>query len=130
MLFPQTIFASRNTIYRQWWHLFSEVLEVGAAILHATIFEWLTDGKEHHKTQELWDRVSDEAVDTQQSSDTLLHIAMDQHGADSHANSHCIDCCTDCEIGCKDKQDCLKEAVETTAIAQDPCEYAEAYAAE
>lgn len=67
MLFPRTIFADRNTIYRQWFHLLSEVMEVGAAIL-----------------KQDWNHVADEAVDCQQSADTLLHIAMERHEADAY----------------------------------------------
>lgn len=67
MLFPRTIFADRNSIYRQWWHLFSEVIEVGCAIIKKD-----------------WNHVARELVDVQQSADTALHIVMDQHGADSY----------------------------------------------
>lgn len=66
MLFPRTIFADRNSIYRQYLHLVSEVIEVGIAILRRD-----------------WDHVADELVDVQQSADTGLHIVMDRHDADS-----------------------------------------------
>lgn len=71
LLFPRTVFAGRNTLARQWLHLLSEVLEVGAAMLRA----WLSGD---------WNHVADELVDVQQSADTALHIAMDRHGADSY----------------------------------------------
>lgn len=67
MLFPRTIFAGRNTIYRQYLHLVSEVIEVGIAILRRD-----------------WDHVAEELVDVQQSADTGLHIVMSRHGADSY----------------------------------------------
>lgn len=72
MLFPRTIFAERNSIYRQYLHLVSEVLEVGAAILKA---RFITGD---------WNPVARELVDVQGSADTGLHIVMDQHGADSY----------------------------------------------
>lgn len=71
MLFQRTVFADRNTLVRQWLHLLSEVLEVGAAMLRARL-----SGD--------WNHVADELVDVQQSADTALHIAMDRHGADSY----------------------------------------------
>lgn len=71
MLFPRTVFVDRNSIYRQWCHLFSEVIEVGSAILRAR----LTGD---------WNPVSRELVDVQQSADTGLRIAMEQHSADSY----------------------------------------------
>lgn len=71
MLFPRTVFADRNTLVRQWLHLLSEVLEVGAAMLQARL-----SGD--------WNHVADELVDVQQSADTGLHIARERHGADSY----------------------------------------------
>lgn len=71
MLFLRTKFADKNTIWQQYFHLVSEVFELGRAILAA-------------KFNGDWNHVADEAVDVQGSSDTLLHIAMEKHGADSH----------------------------------------------
>ena len=61
--FPPTRFVS-NSLWRQWWHLFSEVIEVGRALLVGNI---------QHAAQEAWD--------VKQSSETL-HRILSGLGAD------------------------------------------------
>lgn len=54
--FPLTRFVS-NTPWRQWWHLLSEVIEVGKALL---------SGDLQHAATEIWD--------VKQSSETMHRI--------------------------------------------------------
>lgn len=61
--FPATRFVS-NSLWRQWWHLLSEVLEIGRA---------LVTGNLQHAAAETWD--------VKQSSETLHRILSGQ-GAD------------------------------------------------
>ncbi len=61
--FPTTKFVS-NTLWRQWWHLLSEVLEIGKALLRRNI---------QHAAAEAWD--------VKQSSETL-HRILAGKGAD------------------------------------------------
>ena len=61
--FPATRFVS-NSLWRQWWHLFSEVLEVGWALLLGDL-QWAA--------RETWD--------AKQSSETMHRIQSGQ-GAD------------------------------------------------
>ena len=61
--FPATRFV-KNTLWRQWWHLLSEVIEIGRALLA---------GKLQHAAAETWD--------AKQSSETL-HRILAGKGAD------------------------------------------------
>lgn len=61
--FPRTRFI-RNTLWRQWWHLLSEVLEVGLALLKGDL---------QHAALEGWD--------VKQCAETLHHILAGE-GAD------------------------------------------------
>lgn len=61
--FPATRFVT-NSPWRQWWHLFSEVIEVGLALLCRDI---------QHAATEAWD--------VKQSTETLHRILAGQ-GAD------------------------------------------------
>jgi len=61
--FPRTRFT-RNTLWRQWWHLLSEVLEVGRALLSGHI---------HHAGAEVWD--------VKHSAETL-HRILEGYGVD------------------------------------------------
>jgi len=61
--FPATRFVS-NSPWRQWWHLLSEVLEIGLALLTGNI---------QHAAAETWD--------VKQSSETL-HRILSGTGAD------------------------------------------------
>lgn len=61
--FPATRFVS-NTIWRQWWHLLSEVIEIGRALLVGDL---------QHAATEAWD--------VKQSTETLHRILSGQ-GAD------------------------------------------------
>lgn len=61
--FPTTRFVS-NTLWRQWWHLLSEVIEVGKAIL---------TGDLQHAAVEVWN--------VKQSSETM-HRILAGKGAD------------------------------------------------
>ena len=61
--FPATRFT-RNSHWRQWWHLVSEVLEVGRALLAGDL---------QHAAAELWD--------VKHSSETL-HRIMEQRQVD------------------------------------------------
>lgn len=54
--FPATRFVS-NSLWRQWWHLLSEVFEIGKALL---------TGNLQHAAAEAWD--------VKQSTETLHHI--------------------------------------------------------
>lgn len=61
--FPSTRFVS-NSLWRQWWHLLSEVLEIGRALL---------TGNLQHAAAESWD--------VTQSNETLRRILAGK-GAD------------------------------------------------
>jgi len=61
--FPATRFVS-NSIWRQWWHMLSEVIEIGGALLTGNI---------QHAAAETWD--------VKQSSETL-HRILSGKGAD------------------------------------------------
>lgn len=61
--FPAARFVS-NTLWRQWWHLLSEVIEIGRALL---------TGDLQHAAAEVWD--------VKQSSETL-HRILSGRGAD------------------------------------------------
>jgi hypothetical protein len=61
--FPATRFTS-NSLWRQWWHLLSEVLEIGRALLVGDL---------QHAAAETWD--------VKQSSETMHRILSGQ-GAD------------------------------------------------
>ncbi len=61
--FPSTRFVS-NTPWRQWWHLLSEVIEVGKALLCGDL---------QHAAAEIWD--------VKQSSETL-HRILSGKGSD------------------------------------------------
>lgn len=61
--FPATRFVS-NSLWRQWWHLLSEVLEIGRALL---------TGNLQHAAAETWD--------ARQSSETM-HRILSGRGAD------------------------------------------------
>lgn len=64
--FPTTIFV-KNTLWRQWWHLLSEVVEVGVALLK---------GDMQHAAVE--------TGDVKQISETMHHILAGK-GADVSA---------------------------------------------
>ena len=61
--FPATRFVS-NSPWRQWWHLLSEVIEIGLALLIGNL---------QHATAETWD--------TKQSAETM-HRILSGLGAD------------------------------------------------
>jgi hypothetical protein len=61
--FPATRFIS-NTLWQQWWHLLSEVIEIGTALLFGDL---------QHAAAETWD--------AKQSSETL-HRILSGRGAD------------------------------------------------
>ncbi|MDA8114138.1 MAG: hypothetical protein M0Z43_05375 [Acidithiobacillus sp.] len=61
--FPPTRFVT-NSLWRQWWHLLSEVLEVGRALLVGNL---------QHAAAEAWD--------VKQSTETL-HRILSGRGAD------------------------------------------------
>lgn len=61
--FPPTRFVS-NSLWRQWWHLLSEVLEIGKALLVGNL---------QHAAAETWD--------VKQSSETM-HRILAGKGAD------------------------------------------------
>lgn len=61
--FPPTRFVS-NSLWSQWWHLFSEVLELGVALLFRN-----------------WQHAMREAEDVSQSDETLKRI-LSGKGAD------------------------------------------------
>ena len=67
MLFPRTIFADKNNLLEQLFHLRSEVDELQDALVKGD-----------------YDHAAEEAVDVQHSADTLLRILLERHGADSH----------------------------------------------
>lgn len=58
--FPPTRFVS-NSLWRQWWHLFSEVIELGRALISARF----TGNYQH---------VAREAEDVSQSDETFKRI--------------------------------------------------------
>lgn len=64
--FPRTRFI-RNSLWRQWWHLLSEVLEIGLALLKGDV---------QHASVETWD--------VKQCAETLHHILAGR-GADVEA---------------------------------------------
>lgn len=61
--FPATRFIS-NSLWRQWWHLLSEVLEIGRALLCGNI---------QHAARETWD--------AKHSAETM-HRILSGRGAD------------------------------------------------
>lgn len=61
--FPASTFASKNTAWRQWFHLLSEVLEVGWDLLHKDV---------KGATMETWD--------VKHSAETL-HRILERDGA-------------------------------------------------
>lgn len=70
--FPATKFVS-NSPWRQWWHLFSEVIEIGMALLTGNI---------QHAAAETWD--------AKQSAETM-HRILSGRGADvAIAREHII----------------------------------------
>jgi hypothetical protein len=68
--FPRTIFVSRNSLWRQWWHLLSEVLEIGKGI-------WLS-----RKTPLDYNHIAREAWDVKHSAESLLRILEQKNGVD------------------------------------------------
>lgn len=61
--FPPTRFI-RNSLWRQWWHLLSEVLEIGIALLRGNL---------QHAARETWD--------VKHSAETM-HRILSGRGAD------------------------------------------------
>lgn len=67
--FPRTCFADSTSIWRQYRHLVSEVIEVGMALLFRDY---------QHASRELWDICH--------SSETGNHILRDNYGVDARAS--------------------------------------------
>lgn len=61
--FPRSTFADKNTAWRQWWHLLSEVLEVGVELFRGNL---------KGATMETWD--------VKHSAETL-HRILERDGA-------------------------------------------------
>lgn len=67
--FPPTRFSQTNSLFRQWLHLLSEVVEIGKALLVARV----TGDYQH---------VARESEDVTQSNETFKRILVKQTGVD------------------------------------------------
>ena len=76
--FPATRFVC-NSLWRQWWHLLSEVIEIGKALLVGDL---------QHASHETWD--------AKQSAETM-HRILSGRGADVEMARECI------ESGCRER---------------------------